>query len=143
MYIRAHSGYPTQKFFDDIDELKSDSPIYIHTLNMTLAYKVYSTEVVDPNDSSKLNVIDDKDILSLVTCYPYGINSHRLLIHAERIYDTENAASIDETSSSKRTYDTSVLFLIGILLFLAIFAFLAVKCIKHSKNKKALGGENK
>lgn len=141
--ISAHSGYPTQKFFDDIDELQNDSLIYIHTLNMTLTYKVYSTEVVDPNDSSKLNVIDGKDIMSLVTCYPYGINSHRLLIHAERIYDTENAASIDETSSSKRTYDTSVLFLIVILLFLAIFAFLAVKYIKHSKNKKALGGENK
>lgn len=141
--ISAHSGYPTQKFFDDIDELKNDSLIYIHTLNMTLTYKVYSTEVVDPDDSSKLNVIDGKDILSLVTCYPFGINSHRLLIHAERIYDTENAASIDETSSGKRKYDTSVLFLIIIFLILAIFAFLAVKSINHNKSKKALGGENK
>ena len=140
--ISAHSGYPTQKFFDDIDKLQSDSLIYIHTLNMTLTYKVYSSDVVDPDDSSKLNIIDGKDILSLVTCYPYGINSHRLLIHAERIYDT-GVASIDEISSSKRTYDTSILLLIVILLFLAVFAFLAVKYIKHSKSKKALGGENK
>lgn len=125
--ISAHSGYPTQKFFDDIDELQNDSLIYIHSLNMTLTYKVYSTEVVDPDDSSKLNVIDSKDILSLVTCYPFGINSHRLLIHAERVYNS--AASIDEISSRKRTYDTSILLLIVILLFLAVFAFLAVKYI--------------
>ena len=139
--ISAHSGYPTQKFFDDIDELHSDSLIYIHTLNMTLTYKVYSSEVVDPDDSSKLNVTDGKDILSLVTCYPFGINSHRLLIHAERVYNT--AASVDEISSNNQSYDTSILFLIVIFLILAIFAFLAVKSINHNKSKKALGGENK
>lgn len=139
--ISAHSGYPTQKFFDDIDELQSDSLIYIHTLNMTLTYKVYSSEVVDPDDSSKLNVTDGKDILSLVTCYPFGINSHRLLIHAERVYNT--AASVDEISSNNQSYDTSILFLIVIFLILAIFAFLAVKSINHNKSKKALRGENK
>ncbi|WP_407723778.1 class C sortase [Ruminococcus sp. JL13D9] len=83
--ISAHCGYPTQKFFDDIDELKNGDEITINVLNRTLKYAVTGTDVVEPDDSSKLEIIKGKDMLTLVTCTPYGINSQRLLVHAERI----------------------------------------------------------
>ena len=83
--ISAHSGYPTQKFFDDIDELENGDEIYIYVLNRTMKYTVTDKDVVEPDDSSKLEVVQGKDLLTLVTCTPYGINSHRLLIHAERV----------------------------------------------------------
>lgn len=120
--ISAHSGYPTQKFFDDIDELKNGSLIYVHTLNSTLTYKVYSSDVVEPDDSSKLEVIDDKDCLTLVTCYPYGINSHRLLIHAERVNETDENATVDEIPINKKPQNKNVTVLLFIIIFLFLIA---------------------
>ncbi len=93
--ISAHSGYPTQKFFDDLDELKTGDMIYIHILAQTLTYKVYKTDIVKPSDTSQLNIVNDKDILTLITCTPYGINSHRLLVHAERTLDSDKQISIE------------------------------------------------
>ena len=81
--ISAHCGYPTQKFFDDIDELENGDEIYIYVLDRTLKYTVIGTDVVEPDDSSRLEVVKGKDLLTLVTCTPYGVNSHRLLVHAE------------------------------------------------------------
>lgn len=140
--ISAHSGYPTQKFFDDIDKLNPGSVIYIHTLNTKIVYKVINSEVVEPNDSSKLTVIEGKDVLTLVTCYPYGINSHRLLVHAERIDNTDTTASNDEISSIEQSYGIPVILLPVLSLILAVVAFLAVKNIRHKKRKKADGGED-
>ena len=76
--ISAHCGYPTQKFFDDIDELENGEEIYIYVLDRTLKYTVTDSDVVEPDDSSKLEVVQGKDMLTLVTCTPYGVNSHRL-----------------------------------------------------------------
>lgn len=120
--ISAHSGYPTQKFFDDIDELKKGSLIYVHTLNSTLTYKVYSSDVVEPDDSSKLEVINDKDCLTLVTCYPYGINSHRLLIHAERVNETDENTTVDEIPINKKSQNKNVTILLFIIVFLFLIA---------------------
>ena len=91
--VSAHSGYPSQKFFDDIDELISDDIIYIRILNQKLTYKVFDKEVVEPDDITKLKVEHGKELLTLITCYPYGINSHRLLVHAKRVYTSGNAAT--------------------------------------------------
>lgn len=82
--ISAHSGYPRQKFFDDIDKLKKDDTFSITVLNKKLEYKVTEINIVKPTDTSHTRVQQDKDLVTLVTCYPYGINTHRLLVTAER-----------------------------------------------------------
>ena len=81
--ISAHCGYPTQKFFDDIDELKNGDEITINVLNRTLKYAVTGTDVVEPDDSSKLEIVKGKDMLTLVTCTPYAVNTHRLLVRGQ------------------------------------------------------------
>ena len=94
--ISAHSGFPTQKFFDNIDELHPGDTVTVRVLNRVLTYTVYGNEVVEPDDASKLQVIQNEDILTLVTCYPYGINSHRLLVHARR--NTAEESTADESA---------------------------------------------
>ena len=82
--ISAHSGYPRQKFFDDIDKLKKGDTFSITVLNKKLEYKVTEINIVKPTDTSHTRVQQGKDLVTLVTCYPYGVNTHRLLVTAER-----------------------------------------------------------
>ena len=138
--ISAHSGYPTQKFFDDIDELKADDTITVNVLNRKIHYKVYGKEVVEPSDINKLNVEHGKDIITLITCYPYGINSHRLLVNAERYEPTENAQDPNKDvvihADLKRD---STAPLIGSIL--AVVATLAViNIIRRNSAKKERSG---
>lgn len=87
--ISAHSGFPQQKFFDDLDNLKMGDTFSIRVLTNTYYYKVKSINIVNPNDNSKLKIIQNKDLVTLVTCYPYSINTHRLLVTGERYIPTQ------------------------------------------------------
>ena len=125
--ISAHCGYPTQKFFDDIDELENGNEIYIYVLDRTLKYSVIGTDVVEPDDSSKLEVVKGKDLLTLVTCTPYGVNSHRLLVHAERApfeaATIDSAATISEiTRTVPKSHQLQI-----IIAGLAVIAVVIVK----------------
>lgn len=125
--ISAHCGYPTQKFFDDIDELENGDEIYIYVLDRTLKYTVTDTDVVEPDDSSKLEVVQGKDILTLVTCTPYGVNSHRLLVHAERApFEAATSDSAATVSQVTRTVPKSHQLQI-IIAGLAVIAVVIVK----------------
>ena len=125
--ISAHCGYPTQKFFDDIDELKNGDEIYIYVLDRTLKYTVTGTDVVEPDDSSKLEVVQGKDLLTLVTCTPYGVNSHRLLVHAERApFEAATSDSAATVSEITRTVPKSHQLQI-IIAGLAVIAVVIVK----------------
>lgn len=133
--LSAHSGFPSQKFFDDIDKLENGDLIYIHTLNTTLTYSVLNSEIVNPNDTSQLEIVFGKDLLTLVTCYPYGVNSHRLLIHAEHINNSKNSTPDTEAIKSVSNNNHFWFYLI-ITILLGIFIFVT---IRHFTNRKADG----
>ena len=100
--ISAHSGYPEQVFFDELDKLEIGDTFKINVLNKTLTYKVCEINIVDPDDSSKLEIENGKDYVTLVTCYPYSINTHRLCVRGERVEDTiTDTATADEVISDK------------------------------------------
>ena len=84
--IAAHRGLPDRTMFTDVDLLKKGDLIILNVLNRTLAYKVTGMEVVEPDEVENLLLKegDRRDLLTLVTCTPYGINTHRMYIHAER-----------------------------------------------------------
>lgn len=132
--VSAHSGYPSQKFFDDIDELISDDIIYIKILNQKLTYKVFDKEVVEPDDITKLKVEHGKELLTLITCYPYGINSHRLLVHAKRVYTSGNAATADEIQIHTNTKRMSAIPIIGAVIALSVISF-SVGIVIHKRRK--------
>ena len=87
--ISAHTGLPSAKMFDNLTEVKEGDVFYIHVLNRTLAYEVDQIKVVLPENVSDLLIDKNKDYVTLVTCTPYGINSHRLLVRGTRIQYTE------------------------------------------------------
>lgn len=140
--ISAHSGYPAQKFFDDIDELQNGDVIKIKILNRTLEYKVCGNDVVEPNDVSLLRVETGKSLLTLITCYPYGINSHRLLVNAELQPASEttpvSAATEDETTPTNQNR----LWMPILSLIIAVAAILAsAYIIRHFYKKRKERGK--
>lgn len=82
--LTAHRGLPENKLFSDLDLLKRGDFFYVETLIGKVAYKVIETKVIEPTDIAALTIQKDKDLLTLLTCTPYMINSHRLLVTGER-----------------------------------------------------------
>lgn len=82
--LSAHSGMPSARMFDDIHDLVAGDVFVLWTLGDPYAYRVTGSEVVDPDYVEALEIVPDKDLCTLVTCTPYGVNSARLLVHGER-----------------------------------------------------------
>ncbi|OZG69602.1 class C sortase [Bifidobacterium eulemuris] len=82
--IAAHRGLPDKLMFTRVDELRSGDVMYIHVLGETLGYKVFDVQITDPDDTTYLRVEEGRDLLTLFTCTPYGVNTQRLIIRAER-----------------------------------------------------------
>lgn len=83
--LSAHSGMASSKLFSDIDQLAEGDVFYIHVLGEVLAYKVDAIHTVLPTDTSLLQIEDNKDLVTLVTCTPFGVNTHRLLVRGHRV----------------------------------------------------------
>lgn len=104
--LSAHSGMASSKLFSDIDQLEKGDIFYIHVLGDTLAYEVDSINTVLPTDTSLLQIEDGKDLVTLVTCTPFGINTHRLLVRGHRVPYTsvrEAAAAAEKPAASSWT----------------------------------------
>ena len=97
--LSAHSGMASSKLFSDIDQLAEGDTFYIHVLGDTLAYKVDAIHTVLPTDTSLLQIADGKDLVTLVTCTPFGINTHRLLVRGHRVPYTPE----QETTAAEET----------------------------------------
>lgn len=82
--LAGHTGLPSAIIFDKLDKLHVGDYFVLEVLGEDLAYRITSTEVVLPSETSSLAIQEGKDLVTLVTCTPYGVNSHRLLVHAER-----------------------------------------------------------
>lgn len=104
--LSAHSGMASSKLFSDIDQLAVGDTFYIHVLGEVLAYKVDTINMVLPTDTSLLQIEDGKDYVTLVTCTPFGVNTHRLLVRGHRIpYTPEQAtaAAVEKSVTSSWT----------------------------------------
>ena len=102
--LTGHTGLPNAELFTRLDELVVGDVFYIHILNERLAYKVYEIKVVLPDNIDELRITSGEDLVTLVTCTPYGVNSHRLLVKAERVEDyIENNGNTTEASNNSNT----------------------------------------
>jgi len=91
--ISGHRGLPSAELLTHIDRLEIGDKFYLHVLGEELEYRVDDIAVVLPNDTSRLRVVAGEDYVTLVTCTPYGINSHRLLVRGTRVQNDSVAAS--------------------------------------------------
>ena len=134
--LSAHSGMASSKLFSDIDQLTEGDTFYIHVLGDTLAYKVDAIHTVLPTDTSLLQIEDGKDLVTLVTCTPFGVNTHRLLVRGHRIpYTPEQAttaaAEKPAASSWTRHYLTGLAIGLGAVAVIG-GAYFLVRRVHHA-----------
>ena len=134
--LSAHSGMASSKLFSDIDQLAVGDTFYIHVLGEVLAYKVDTINTVLPTDTSLLQIEDGKDLVTLVTCTPFGINTHRLLVRGHRIpYTPEQAttAAAEKPTASSWTWHYLTGLAIGLGAVAVIGgAYFLVRRVRHA-----------
>ena len=131
--LSAHSGLASSKLFSDIDQLAVGDVFYIRVLGDTLVYEVDSIHTVLPTDTSLLQIEDGKDYVTLVTCTPFGVNTHRLLVRGHRIpYTPEQAtaAAVEKPAASSWTqcYFTGLGIGLGAVAVIGGAYFLVRRC---------------
>lgn len=108
--ISAHSAFPTETFFDYLTDMEEGDEFYIHVLDRVLKYEVDQIKVVLPDDVSNLYVINGEDHVTLLTCTPYSINTHRLLVRGKRVpYDP----SAGESHTTGLASDNNYIYILG------------------------------
>lgn len=134
--LSAHSGMASSKLFSDIDQLAVGDMFYIHVLGEVLAYQVDNIATVLPTDTSLLQIEDGKDLVTLVTCTPFGVNTHRLLVRSHQVpYVPEQkataAAEKSATSSWTHHYLTGLTICLGTVV-VAGGAYFLVRRVRHA-----------
>jgi sortase A len=115
--IAGHTGLPGKKLFNNLDKLKNGDTFTIHVLNKTLTYTVDQIFVVEPQDVSALQIVSGQDYVTLVTCTPYGINTHRLLVRGVRT-NSNDAQETENQPAYTSGFAHLILSAIGLLAFL-------------------------
>lgn len=133
--ITAHRGLPSAKLFTNKDSLKEGDLFFIHGLDEVLAYEVDQINVVLPDDTSYLRITPGEDYVTLVTCTPYGINTHRLLVRGRR---TEYVQTVEEAQIAevkKKNNRTMLLYIIGIIAALLVMLIIYLIRKRFAKGK--------
>ncbi len=134
--LSAHSGMASSKLFSDIDQLEKGDIFYIHVLSDTLAYEVDSINTVLPTDTSLLQIEEGEDYVTLVTCTPFGVNTHRLLVRGYRVpYTPEQETTAAEEKPVASSWTQHYLNGLGIglgVVAVAGGAFFLVRRKRHA-----------
>lgn len=131
----GHTGLATAKLFTDLTELKEGDMFYLHILDRVLAYQVDQIKVVEPDNTDDLKPVAGKDYVTLVTCTPYGVNSHRLLVRGKRTeYHAWQEKQASEKTESKLTREEQTI-LITCLTTAVVMLFVIVIVILRNRKK--------
>lgn len=141
--LSGHTGLSSAKLFTDLDKLEEGELFFIEVLGEKLAYKIDQIKIVEPRETSDLVIKSGEDYVTLVTCTPYGINSHRLLVRGTRIPYTEEVekeAKNEEISKVKSTwrdeYFKALAVGLGGLSVLGVIFIIIVLIKKKGRRKK-------
>ena len=133
--LSAHSGMASSKLFSDIDQLEKGDTFYIHVLGEVLAYEVDAINTVLPTDTSLLQIVGGKDMVTLVTCTPFGVNTHRLLVRGVRVAAGAHGSAALPLINEVRSLDMKYVIL-AVPLALAVVVFLVLTLDKQKRKKK-------
>ena len=135
--LAAHRGLPSAKLFTDLDQMEIGDIFFLHILGKTLAYKVDQIKTVLPSETEDLDIIKGEDYVTLLTCTPYGVNTHRLLVRGTRTKYVENKTEINDTVPQKLAQaDPKKIMEIGLVVF-AISVILLLIVIRYWDRKKS------
>ena len=124
--VSGHRGLPSAKLFTNLDEMKEGDLFVIRVLDETLTYEVDQIRIVLPEDLSELEIEEGKDLCTLVTCTPYGINTHRLLVRGHRVENVKDSSSIRVTADALQIDPVMVAPVIAVPILLILLIWLLV-----------------
>ena len=135
--ISAHRGLPSAKLFTNLDELEAGDTFTITVLERVLTYEVDQISIVLPTETDLLQPVEGKDYVTLMTCTPYGINTHRLLVRGKRIENAENQKHIRVTADALRIEPIIVAPALAVpMLLVLLVVMLAVPHLRKRKNQR-------
>jgi sortase A len=144
--ILAHRGLPSAKLFSALDKVTVGDTFTLNTLNEVLTYEVDQIKIVLPEEVDDLRIVDGKDYCTLVTCTPYGVNTHRLLVRGHRVENTEEAEAIRVTAEASQ-FDTIVVAPFAALPIIVVMMIILFtgdsKQRKHKEIEDLIGKEEK
>lgn len=131
--LSGHRGLPSAKLFSDLDQLAEGDVFLLRVLDETLTYEVDQIRTVLPNELDDLAIEEGKDYCTLVTCTPYGINSHRLLVRGHRVENQASASTIRVTADAMQIEPLLIAPLVAVPMLLVL---LVMVLIPHRTKKK-------
>lgn len=128
--LSGHRGLPSAKLFSDLDKLEEGDLFMIRTLDQTLTYEVDQIRIVLPEEIDDLKIVEGEDLCTLVTCTPYGINTHRLLVRGHRVANQEDAENIRVTAEAMQVDTRIVAAFVAVPILLVLLIWLLVSTRK-------------
>ena len=135
--LSGHRGLPSSKLFSDLDQMIVGDTFLLHILDQTFAYQVDKINIVLPEETNDLAIVDGEEYVTLVTCTPYGINTHRLLVRARRVDYNEESRLIVPADATRYSNMVVAPFIGAPILLVAFIVFL----IRTRRPKKAKGAK--
>ncbi len=132
--VSGHRGLPSAKLFTDLDQMKEGDTFTMTVLDRTVTYEVDQIRIVEPTDLSNLQIEKDKDLCTLVTCTPYGINTHRLLVRGHRVANANGSANV--TAEALQIEQMYVAIIIAMPILLVLLIIMLIRTGKEKRRKK-------
>ena len=133
--VSGHRGLPSAKLFTDLDKMEVGDIFILNVLNEVLTYQVDQIKIVLPHETDDLLIVEGEDYCTLVTCTPYGVNSHRMLVRGTRIDNIEEAKVVRVTADAVRIEPIIVAPLLAIPVLLVLFIALLIPKPKKNRRK--------
>lgn len=137
--ISGHRGLPSSRLFTDIDQLSEGDIFTLLVLDEILTYEVDQIRIVEPDDISLLKIEEGEDLCTLVTCTPYGVNSHRLLVRGHRVNNQEAASLLRITADAMMIDSRFAAPILAVPILLVIVLFMVLRPLKRKKRRAAKG----
>jgi sortase A len=136
--LSGHRGLPSARLFTDLDKMTEGDIFTITVLDEVVTYQVDQIRIVLPEETGELAIVDGKDYCTLVTCTPYGINSHRMLVRGHRIDNLDEEQALIVSAEASKVSSSIVIFAVGIPLVLIVFAVMLIRSSagRHKKTEK-------
>lgn len=132
--LSGHRGLPSARLFTDLDKLQEGDVFLLRILNEVLTYQVDQIRIVEPQQTEDLQIVEGQDYCTLVTCTPYGINSHRLLVRGHRVENAAEAKNVQVTADAVQVEPLIVAAIVAIPLLLVLLILLLLPKQPHNQH---------
>lgn len=132
--LSGHRGLPSARLFTDLDKLQEGDVFLLRILNEVLTYQVDQIRIVEPQQTEDLQIVEGQDYCTLVTCTPYGINSHRLLVRGHRVENAAEAKNVQVTADAVQVEPLIVAPIVAIPFLLVLLILLLLPKQPHNQH---------